>query len=95
MKRNGRKGDLFAEVAVGVFMLGIIALLAYFTIIISGVDVLHGRHKVVAKVEFTDVGGLKNQDSCRCGDKSGCGASRELPCKRLQSFDAWRQLSFA
>lgn len=63
MKRNGRKGDLFAEVAVGVFMLGIIALLAYFTIIISGVDVLHGRHKVVAKVEFTDVGGLKNQDS--------------------------------
>lgn len=63
MKKNGRRGDLFAEVAVGIFMLVIIALLVYFTVIISGVDVVQGRHKVLAKIEFSDVGGLKNQDS--------------------------------
>lgn len=44
-------------------MLAVLGLLVYFTIIISGVDVLQGRRKVVAKVEFSDVGGLKDHDN--------------------------------
>ena len=58
-----RKNDAFSEAIVGLFMLAVLALLVYFTIIISGVDVLQGRTKVVATVTFTDVGGLKDHDS--------------------------------
>ena len=60
MKRNG---DLFSELVVGVFMVAVIALLAYFTIIISGVDLIRGRERVRATVEFRDVGGLKERDN--------------------------------
>ncbi|MBR0198366.1 MAG: MCE family protein [Kiritimatiellae bacterium] len=58
-----RRKDPFSEAIVGLFMLAVLALLVYFTIIISGVDVLQGRRKVVANVVFTDVGGLKDHDS--------------------------------
>ena len=40
-----------------------LALLVYFTIVISGVDILVGHTKVPMKVEFADVGGLKDRDS--------------------------------
>lgn len=58
----GRK-DSFAEAIVGLFMLAVLSLLVYFTIVISGVDVLHGRKKVCANIAFKDVGGLKDHDS--------------------------------
>ena len=58
-----RKNDVFAETVVGVFMAAVLALLAYFTIVISGVDILVGRAKVPVSIEFSDVGGLKNRDS--------------------------------
>ena len=61
MKR--RRSDVFAETVVGVFMVAVLALLAYFTIVISGVDILVGREKVPVAVEFEDVGGLKDRDS--------------------------------
>ena len=61
MKR--KKSDIFAETIVGVFMAAVLALLAYFTIVISGVDILVGRAKVPISIEFTDVGGLKDRDS--------------------------------
>ena len=60
MKRNS---DLFSELIVGIFMVAVISLLAYFTIIISGVDLLRGRERVRATVEFSDVGGLKERDN--------------------------------
>lgn len=60
---SSRKKDPFSEAIVGIFMLAVLGLLVYFTIIISGVDVLQGRRKVVTKVEFTDVGGLKDHDN--------------------------------
>jgi phospholipid/cholesterol/gamma-HCH transport system substrate-binding protein len=41
----------------------VLALLAYFTIVISGVDILVGSAKVPVSIEFTDVGGLKDRDS--------------------------------
>lgn len=60
MKKNN---DVFSEVIVGVFMVAVLSLLAYFTIVISGVDLLLGRSMAQAEVEFADVGGLKERDS--------------------------------
>lgn len=60
---SAKRRDSFSEVVVGAFMLAVLALLVYFTIVISGVDVLHGREKVDAVVAFSDVGGLKDRDS--------------------------------
>ena len=58
-----KRSDAFSEAIVGLFMIAVLALLVYFTIVISGVDVLKGRQKVIAKVAFTSVGGLKDHDS--------------------------------
>ncbi len=58
-----RKSDAFSEAIVGLFMIAVLGLLVYFTIVISGVDVLKGREKVIAKVAFESVGGLKDHDS--------------------------------
>ena len=58
-----KRNDIFAETIVGIFMAAVLALLAYFTIVISGVDILVGRTKVPIKIEFSDVGGLKDRDS--------------------------------
>lgn len=58
-----KRSDVFAETIVGVFMAAVLALLAYFTIVISGVDILAGRKKVPVAIEFLDVGGLKERDS--------------------------------
>ena len=60
MKRNG---DVFSEAIVGLFMVIVFALLAYFTIVISGVDLLRGREQVGMRVEFKDVGRLKERDN--------------------------------
>lgn len=60
MKKNS---DVFSEVVVGVFMVAVLALLVYFTVVISGVDVLFGREKALARIAFTDVGGLKERDN--------------------------------
>lgn len=61
MKR--KRNEVFAEAVVGVFMTAVLALLAYFTIVISGVDILVGRTKVPVTIEFSDIGGLKERDS--------------------------------
>ena len=45
-----KRSDAFSEAIVGLFMIAVLALLVYFTIVISGVDVLKGRQKVIAKV---------------------------------------------
>lgn len=58
-----KRNDAFAEATVGVFMIAVLSLLVYFTIVISGVDVLMGREKVMARVSFDSVGGLKDHDS--------------------------------
>lgn len=60
---SARRGDFFSEAIVGLFMLAVISLLAYFTIVISGVDVFQRRSKTAAKIVFKDVGGLKDHDS--------------------------------
>ena len=58
-----KNGDVFSEVVVGIFMVAVIALLGYFTIVISGVDVMFGRTRATATIAFKDVGGLKERDS--------------------------------
>ena len=60
---SGKKSDVFSELVVGVFMVAVLALLVYFTVVISGVDVLKGDGKVSATVVFTQVGGLKGHDN--------------------------------
>lgn len=60
---SSKRKDSFSEVIVGIFMLAVLSLLVYFTIVISGVDFIGGRSKVEARVVFTDVGGLKDQDN--------------------------------
>lgn len=60
---GSKRRDSFSEAVVGLFMLAVLALLVYFTIVISGVDVLQGREKVDATVMFADVGGLKDRDT--------------------------------
>ena len=54
-----KRKDSFSELIVGIFMLSVLSLLVYFTIVISGVDVIGGRSKLEASVVVTDVGGLK------------------------------------
>ena len=61
MKR--KQSQFFTEAIVGLFMVAVILLLAYFTIVISGVDILRGDAKVEIQVAFPQVGGLKNHDS--------------------------------
>jgi phospholipid/cholesterol/gamma-HCH transport system substrate-binding protein len=61
---NGkRRGDAFADTVTGVFMLAVLALLGYFTIVISGVDLIGGRNRVDVDVVFDQVGGLKEHDN--------------------------------
>lgn len=58
-----KNNQLFTEAIVGVFMIAVILLLAYFTIVISGVDVIRGDSKVAVSIAFDQVGGLKDHDS--------------------------------
>ena len=60
MKKNS---DVFSEMVVGAFMIAVLALLAYFTIIVSGVDLFDSRQRVDATVVFDDIGGLKERDT--------------------------------
>jgi phospholipid/cholesterol/gamma-HCH transport system substrate-binding protein len=60
LKKNS---EIFSEVIVGVFMIAVLALLGYFTIIISGVELFNGNGKVPVTVRFQDVGGLRVSDS--------------------------------
>lgn len=58
-----KNSEFFSEVIVGVFMVAVLALLVYFTIIISGTELFTGKSKVPVTVLFSDVGGLKMRDS--------------------------------
>lgn len=58
-----RKSNAFAEFITGVFMLVVLGLLVYFTIIISGVDLIRGRERVRVEISFDGVGGLKDHDN--------------------------------
>lgn len=58
-----QKNDVFSEIVVGIFMLAVLALLVYFTICISGVDVLKGDTRVPVAIVFDEVGGLKAHDN--------------------------------
>jgi phospholipid/cholesterol/gamma-HCH transport system substrate-binding protein len=60
LKKNS---EVFNEMIVGTFMVAVLGLLVYFTIIISGVAVLGGKSKVPVTAHFADVGGLKTRDS--------------------------------
>ncbi len=50
------------EFITGLFVVAVIAALAFFTIVISGVDLLRGSDEVLRQVAFTHIGTLKVQD---------------------------------
>ncbi len=58
-----RKNDAFHEAVVGLFMLSVLSLLVYFTVVVSGVDILGRRERTRANIVFSEVGGLKDRDS--------------------------------
>ena len=58
-----RKNDLFSQAIVGFFMVTVLLLLGYFTIVVSGVDVLAGRNRRPLDIVFDQVGGLKDHDN--------------------------------
>jgi phospholipid/cholesterol/gamma-HCH transport system substrate-binding protein len=60
---NRNRNDVFSQAVVGLFMLAVTGLLAYFTIVVSGVDILQGNRKTALTVIFDQVGGLKAHDN--------------------------------
>ncbi len=50
------------EIITGVFMVAILCVLGFFTIVISGADWLHGKKYATVHVAFENVGALKVQD---------------------------------
>lgn len=56
------KSNFVQEVFVGLFMAAVLALLVFFTIVISGMDLLTGKSRVKRMVTFENVGGLRPQD---------------------------------
>jgi phospholipid/cholesterol/gamma-HCH transport system substrate-binding protein len=60
-----KSSELFSELLVGIFVVAVLCLLCYFTVIISGRDLFAGRQRAIVQVTFSDVGGLKIRDSVR------------------------------
>ena len=58
-----KSNETASQAIVGFFMLTILLLLGYFTIVISGVDLMTGRSRVRMTVLFSQVGGLKDHDN--------------------------------
>ena len=58
-----RKNETFSQAIVGLFMITVLLLLGYFTIVISGTDVVAGRNRVPVRIAFDHVGGLKDRDN--------------------------------
>lgn len=58
-----KKNEGISQAIVGFFMLVLMGLLGYFTIVISGVEVFSGRRTKTYKIAFAEVGGLKDRDS--------------------------------
>ena len=58
-----KRNNTFAHAIVGFFMVALVALLSYFTIVVSGVDLLAGRKRRQVQIVFDQVGGLKERDS--------------------------------
>lgn len=71
------KKSYMQEIMVGLFMVAVLALLGFFTIVISGVDLVRGRQRVERIVRFENVGSLRTQDSV---------IVRGLPVGRVQSM---------
>lgn len=60
---NRNRNDVFSQAVVGLFMLVVTGLLAYFTIVVSGVDLVSGSGKIALTAVFDQVGGLKAHDN--------------------------------
>ncbi len=59
---NANTKSILPELITGLFVIAVVALLAFFTIVISGVDWLHGTKSTTRRVQFSDIAALKVQD---------------------------------
>ena len=59
---SAKSQSLLPDLLTGLFVLAVVALLAFFTIVISGVDLLRGRRDVLREARFQNVGTLRAQD---------------------------------
>ncbi len=50
------------EILTGIFVVAVVGVLIFFTIIISGMDLIHGSKSMQRQVMFTHIGTLKVQD---------------------------------
>lgn len=57
-----KKQSVLPEIITGIFVVAIVALLVFFTVVISGMDLVYGRKTVARQVKFEHVGALKEQD---------------------------------
>lgn len=79
-----KKKDTFGQILVGTFMIVVLALLCYFTIVISGVDMMTGRERRAVRIAFPQVGGLKDHDNVMYrGTKVGIVESVEVTSSNL------------
>lgn len=82
-----KKSEAFSQFVVGLFMVTVLLLLGYFTIVISGVDVLSGRNRVTMRIVFDGVGGLKERDNVMYrGTKVGAISHVEVTPSNLVVF---------
>lgn len=58
-----KRTERFYEVVVGLFMVAVLAVLVFFTVVVSGVDVLTGHKRIPRYALFGDVGGLRKNDN--------------------------------
>ena len=79
-----KKSETFSQLVVGLFMVTVLLLLGYFTIVISGVDVMSGRDRAEIRVVFDGVGGLKERDNVMYrGTKVGVVGKVEVTTSNL------------
>ena len=84
-----KKSEAFSQLVVGLFMVTVLLLLGYFTIVISGVDIVSGRNRVLLRVAFDGVGGLKERDNVMYrGTKVGAVDHVEVTPSNLVVFAA-------
>ena len=59
---SAKSQSLLPDLLTGLFVAAVVALLGFFTIVISGVDLFRGRRDVVREAVFERVGALREQD---------------------------------
>ncbi len=58
-----KQSDIFSELMVGIFVLAVLVVLIFFTVIVSGAEIFTGHKRVTRHALFSDIGGLRKNDN--------------------------------